>query len=79
MKIVGQNLEEASYNLLGKDIKMQIDYNNQIIEGLLSPNKFTLNNTVAQLLKENEELQKQCEHNYQNGYCIYCYKEEPHN
>ena len=65
--------------MLGKDIKMQIDYNNQLIESLLSPNKFTLNNTVAQLLKENEELQKQCEHNYQDGYCIYCYKEEPRN
>lgn len=77
MKIVGQNLEEANYNLLGKNIKMQIDYNNQMIENLLSPNKFTLNNTVAQLLRENEELQKQCEHNYQDGYCIYCYKEEP--
>ena len=79
MKIVAQNLEEANYNLLGKDIKAQIDYNNQMIENLLSPNKFTLNNTVAQLLKENEELQKQCEHNFQDGYCIYCYKEEPKN
>lgn len=46
-----------------------------MIENLLTPNKFTLNNTVAQLLKENEELQKQCEHNFQDGYCIYCYKE----
>jgi len=77
MKIVAQYLKGANYNLLGKDIKMKIDYNNQMIESLLSPNKFTLNNTVAQLLKENDELQKQCEHNFQDGYCIYCYKEEP--
>ena len=79
MKQAAQNIREANYNLLGKDIKMQIDYNNQMIESLLSPNKFTLNNTVAQLLKENDELQKQCEHNFQDGYCIYCYKEEPKN
>lgn len=65
--------------MLGKDIKARIDYNNQMIESLLSPNKFTLNNTVAQLLRENEDLQKQCKHNYQEGYCIYCYKEEPKN
>ena len=79
MKQAAQNIREANYNLLGKDIKMQIDYNNQMIESLLSPNKFTLNNTVARLLKENDELQKQCEHNFQDGYCIYCYKEEPKN
>lgn len=65
--------------MLGKDIKMQIDYNNQLIESFLSPNKFVLNNTIAKLLKDNEELQKQCEHNFQDGYCIYCYKEEPQN
>lgn len=79
MKIAEQSLKEANYNLLGKDIKMQIDYNNQLIESFLSPNKFVLNNTIAKLLKDNEELQKQCEHNFQDGYCIYCYKEEPQN
>lgn len=63
----------------GKEIKAKIDYNNQLIEGMLSPNKFTLNNTVAELLRENEELQKQCQHEYLDGYCIYCYKEEPKN
>lgn len=65
--------------MLGKDIKMQIDYNNQMIESLLSPNKFTLNNTVAKLLKENEELQNQCQHEFEDGYCKYCYKEESKN
>ena len=79
MKIVAQNLEEANYNLLGKEIKEKIDYNNQMIESLLSPSKFTLNNKIAQLLKENEELQSQCLHEYENGFCIYCCKEEPKN
>ena len=59
----------------GKTIKMQI--NNKMIETLLSPNKFTLNNKIAELLKENEQLQQQCEHEFIDGYCLWCYKEEP--
>lgn len=62
--------------LSGVEIKERIDINNKIIESLLTPNKFTLNNTIAELLKENEELQKQCNHNFVDGYCEYCYKEE---
>ena len=33
-------------------------------------NIFTLNNTVAKLLKENEELQNICNHSFEDGYCI---------
>ena len=42
----------------------------------MSPNIWTLNNTIKELLIENEELQKICPHEYKDGYCIYCYKEE---
>ena len=62
--------------MLGIDIKNKIDENNKIIESLITPNIFTLNNTVSQLLSENERLQKQCKHEFRDGYCIYCYKEE---
>ena len=62
--------------LTKEQIKEKIDGNNAIIESLFTPNQFTLNNTVAQLLKENNELQNICEHEYENGYCNYCYKEE---
>ena len=58
------------------EIKKRIDQNNDLIEKMISPNIFTLNNTVAQLLKENEILQSQCEHEFEDGYCIFCYKEE---
>ena len=58
------------------EIKEKIDLNNSIIEKLLNPNQFTLNNTVKDLLKENDELQKQCTHNFIDGYCEYCYMEE---
>ena len=57
------------------EIKRKIDDNNQIIETLFMPNQFTLNNTVRKLLAENAELQKQCQHQFEGGYCVYCYKE----
>ncbi len=60
------------------EIKEKIDSNNKIIQQLMSPNTFTLNNTIAELLKENATLQAQCNHIYEDGYCIWCYKEEPH-
>ena len=58
------------------EIKQRIDENNSIIEQLVTPNKFTLNNTVAKLLEENKKLQAQCQHNFINGYCEYCHAEE---
>lgn len=58
------------------DIKAKIEQNNELIEQLLTPNKFTLNNTIADLLLENENLQKQCNHIYEDGICVYCYKME---
>lgn len=60
------------------EIKQKIDSNNKVIESLMTPNIFTLNNTVSQLLRENAELQKSCEHKFEEGYCIYCYQEENH-
>lgn len=58
------------------EIKQKIDINNKLIETILSPSEFTLNNTVRDLIAENAELQKQCTHNFIDGYCEYCYMEE---
>lgn len=58
------------------EIYEKICLNNKLIEEAIALNKFTLNNTVADLLKENAELQKQCTHHFVDGYCEYCYKEE---
>ena len=66
--------EEKS--LRGFEIKTKIDRNNKMIEQCLSPNQFTLNNVVKDLLKENDELQAKCPHEFEEGYCIYCYKSE---
>ena len=58
------------------EIKEKIGANNKIIETLLSPTTFTLNNTIKGLLKENDDLQAQCTHSFVDGYCEYCYTEE---
>ena len=58
------------------EIKERIDSNNKLIEDLMKPNTFVLNNTVRQLLQENADLQKKCNHEFEGGYCLYCYKEE---
>lgn len=62
--------------LSNNEIREKIDNNNRIIESMLRPNFFTLNNIVADLLKENESLQHQCNHQYEEGFCIWCYKQE---
>ena len=60
----------------GLEIKEKIDLNNKLIENALKPNQFTLNNVVAGLMLEIDSLQAQCPHEYDEGYCIYCYKRE---
>ncbi len=56
--------------------KERIDFLNKQIEELLCPSKFTLNNTVLELQKEIWDLQEQCNHKYNEGFCEYCYKAE---
>jgi hypothetical protein len=58
------------------EIKEAIDRNNKLIESLLNPSMFTLNNSIRDLLAENAELQKQCTHSFVDGFCEYCCVEE---
>lgn len=58
------------------EIRKQIDENNKIIADVMKPNQFILNSVVRDLLKANESLQAQCTHQYEDGYCIFCDKEE---
>lgn len=76
MNVIKFIWKEENLKLTNLEIHERIDRNNKIIEDCFSPNVFTLNNTVRELLKENEELQHQCSHEFQDGYCIYCYKEK---
>lgn len=59
-----------------EDIKDKIDKNNMEIESLLTPNVFTLNARVNDLMRENILLRESCEHEYKDGFCIWCYKKE---
>ena len=56
--------------------KQLIDTNNKKIEEAMTFNVFTLNNTVSDLLKQNRELQAECPHEFVDGFCKYCYKDE---
>ena len=81
MKIIFENIETSTlHNFKGGEkhltAKMYVDENNKIIDAVLTPNQFVLNNTVAKLLRENQTLQLQCAHVFENGYCIYCDKEQ---
>lgn len=57
------------------EIKQRIDDNNAELMSMI-PVTFELNKRRHQLLKENAELQKECNHVFEDGYCIYCYLEE---
>lgn len=58
------------------EIRRKIDENNKIIRESFSPNQFTLNNIIANLLAENRKLQDQCQHHFVDGYCEFCDLEE---
>ena len=58
------------------EIKKKIEENNKIIENLITPDIFSLDTTIAELLDEIRYLQNQCEHVFENGSCIYCMKGE---
>lgn len=62
--------------LTQEEIYQKICENNELIERLVTPNYFTLNNSVAALLEENAKLQEQCTHEFIDGYCKWCFKEE---
>lgn len=58
----------------GMQIKSLIDEKNEQIKEIMTPNFYSLNNNVLEILNEVRELQKQCPHEYdEDGFCIYCY------
>ena len=59
-----------------EEIKQRILYNNAKIQELLDPSVFILQPEVQKLLEENEQLQSECPHIFENGTCIICGKAE---
>lgn len=58
--------------MTNQEIKSKIDENNKIIESLLKPGQFVLNEQISDLLKQNESLRAECTHQFENGYCVFC-------
>lgn len=61
--------------MTSEQIHNKIIENNNEIERILTANRFTLNIRIQELLEENKELQKECDHLFENGVCVYCFKE----
>lgn len=56
--------------MTGQEIRKQISEKNRLIEHLLD--KFILTNQINTLMEEIEDLRKQCKHEFDHGYCIWC-------
>ena len=61
---------------MSKDIKEKIDKLNEQLEQVLTPDIFTLNPEAVKITKEIARLQSQCNHNFVDGKCEFCYLEE---
>lgn len=59
---------------MSKEIKMKIDALNKEAEQLLDPTTFVLNPRIQEIDKEIHALQAECEHNFVNGICEFCYR-----
>lgn len=60
----------------GLEIFSLVSKKKQRIEELFDPTTFVLNKEVEALQKDIAELQKNCPHEFNEGVCKYCGKEE---
>lgn len=60
----------------GFEIFTAISAKKKEIEDIFDPTTFVLNPRVQELEKEINELQNDCPHNYVDGVCEFCGKEE---
>lgn len=61
---------------MSNEIKEKIDALNKEIEQLLDPSTFVLVPRIKEINTEIKNLQSQCQHNYINGICEFCYRGE---
>ena len=59
---------------MSKEIKKKIDELSLEIESLMDPTTFVLNPRIGEIDKEIRALQSQCNHNFVNGVCEFCYR-----
>ena len=61
---------------MSKEIKARVSQLTEELNRVITPGIFTLNGRVGEILDELESLQKRCNHNFVNGICEFCEKEE---
>jgi len=54
----------------GKEIRSRINLNNEKIR--IALDRFALTDEINNLMKENDKLRQQCQHNFVDGVCEYC-------
>ena len=62
--------------MTGSEIFSLVTIKRALLEDLIDPTSFVLNPEVENIRKEIEELQKNCPHEFVDGECKYCGKEE---
>lgn len=62
--------------MTGLEIFSLVTVKRALLEDLIDPTSFVLNPEIENVRKEIEELQKNCPHEFINGECKYCGKEE---
>jgi ribosomal protein S17E len=61
---------------MSKEIKDKIAALFEEYNSLFDPTTFVLNPRLIEIQGEIMELQRKCKHNFVNGYCEYCTREE---
>ena len=61
---------------MSQEIKKKIDELSLEVEQLMDPTTFVLNPRIGEIDKEIKVLQAQCQHNFVNGVCEFCYRGE---
>ena len=56
------------------EIKQRVDELMAEVKAAIAVNTFVLNPDIEEKMKEIKELQSTCTHEFDNGYCLYCYK-----
>lgn len=62
--------------MTGLDVYSLVTAKRQQIEELIDPTSFVLNPEVEKLQNEIAALQEKCPHNYEDGVCKHCGKEQ---
>ena len=61
--------------MTGQEIRDKINFIYTEIDKISERDTFVLNENIKRLYERLNEIQNKCEHEFENGICIYCDKE----